>query len=87
MMPSRERSWRTGNFSKMGMILKPTDDATQAPRLAADSTRVRRSENKDGTVKREQPLDASAPRPSWQAVGQPDAPSWKLSGTHGTSAF
>ena len=47
-----------------------------------------RSENSDYAIKYEQSLDApSAPRSSWQAVGQPDAPTWKLSGTEGTSAF
>ena len=34
------------------------DDSSQALPLVADSTRVRRSENKDGTVKHEQPWDA-----------------------------
>ena len=29
----------------------------------------------------------SSPKSSWQAVGEPDAPTWKLSGTPGTSAF
>ena len=34
----------------------------------------------------ERPLDApSAPRSSWQAIGQPDAATWKFSGTQGTS--
>ena len=73
---------------KNGDNFNPIEDATQALPLAADSTRVRRSENKDGTVKHEQPLDtSSAPRSSWQAVGQPDAPTWNLSGTQGTSSF
>ena len=85
-MPSRKRSLRTGTFLQMGIISTPIDDATQALLLAAGSTRVRRSENKDGTVK--QIWDApSAPRSSWQAVGDPDAPTWKLSGTQGTSAL
>ena len=94
--------------------------------FAADSTKVRRSENNDGTVKHEQKRDSgednlqtspkttkssktvevrgndvnfkhvqlwdpwdtsSLPKSSWQAVGEPDAPTWKLSGTQGTSAF
>ena len=72
----------------MGIIFYPIDDSPQALLLAADSTRVRRSENKDSTVKHEQPWDASsAPRSSWQAVEQHVPPTWKLSGTQGTSAF
>ena len=55
---------------------------------AANSVRQRRAENSDCAIKFEQTLDApSAPRSSWEAGGQPDAPSWKLSGTEGTSAF
>ena len=49
---------------------------------------LQRAENSDSAIKYEQLLDASsAPRSSWQAVGQPDALTWKLSGTQGTSAF
>ena len=73
---------------KDGQNFHLVEDATQSIPLAADSTKVRRSEDKDGTVKHEQPLDASsAPKSSWQAVGEPDAPTWKLSGTQGSSAF
>ena len=36
----------------------------------------------------EQPLDPpSTPKSSWQAVGEPDAPTWKLSRTDGTASF
>ena len=77
-MPSRRRSCRTGNFSKKCAFFS-IDDATQALPLAADATKVRRPDHKNSTVKHEQPWDASsAPRSSWQAVGQPDAPTWKL---------
>ena len=58
----------------------------QALPLAADSTKERRSENKDGTVKHKHIGAPSAPRSSWQTVGQLDASSWKLSGTEGTTA-
>ena len=54
----------------------------------ADSRRQQREENSDYAMKYEQPLDApSAPRSSWQAVGQPGVPTWQPSGTEGTSAF
>ena len=50
--------------------------------------KLRRTENSDCALKYEEPLDtSSAPKSSWQAVGEPDAPTWKLSGTEGTSAF
>ena len=40
------------------------------------------------TFKQEKPWDIpSSPKSSWLAVGEPDAPTWKLSGTQGTSAF
>ena len=40
---------------------------------------------RDCDIKCEQLLDApSAPRSSWQAVGQPEPPTWKLSRTQGT---
>ena len=42
----------------------------------------------DVTFKQEEPWDtSSSPKYSWQAVGEPDAPIWKLSGTRGTSAL
>ena len=47
-----------------------------------------RAEISDCALKYEQPLDtSSATKSSWQAVGEPDAPAWKLSGTEGISAF
>ena len=47
-----------------------------------------KSGSNDVIFKQEQPGDTpSSPKSSWQAVGEPDAPSWKLSGTQGTSAF
>ena len=56
--------------------------------MAADSTTVRSSENKDCAVKHEQPLDApSALRSSWQPVEQPDAPSWEPLGSQGAATF
>ena len=46
------------------------------------------SESKDIIFKQEQPWDTpSSPKSSWQAVGEPDAPTWALSGTQSTSAF
>ena len=45
----------------------------------------------DANYKHEQlwdPWDTSSlPKSSWQAVGEPYAPTWKFSGTQGTSAF
>ena len=55
---------------------------------ASDSSKLRKTENRDCALKCEQPLNtSSAPKSSWQAVGEPDAPTCKLSGTQGTSAF
>ena len=43
---------------------------------------------KDCTTKHKLPEDApSAPRSSWQAGGEHDTPTWKLSGTQGTASF
>ena len=73
---------------KKWAFVSPIDDSSQALPIAADSPTVRRSDNKDGTFKHEQVWDApSGPKSSWQAVGEPDAPTWKLSGTQGTSPF
>ena len=84
----KQAYFKDSQFLKDGQNFHLVEDATQSIPLAADSTKVRRSEDKDGTVKHEQPLDASsAPKSSWQAVGAPDAPTWKLSGTQGSSAF
>ena len=71
-----------------GSMRDPGETSIKTVPCAADPTRVRRSESKDGTVMHEQHWDASSARRSfWQAVGQPEAPTWKLSGTQGTSAF
>ena len=81
MTPSEKLTLKTGSFY-------PVEDATQSLPLAAKSTKVWRSGNKDGTVKHEQPVDASSePKSSWQAVGETDAPTWKLSGTQGSPAL
>ena len=113
---------------KDGQNYDPVEDATQSNPFAADSTKVRRSENNDGTVKNEQKHDSgedkdnlptspkttesvkllkswssdvtfkheqpwdpwdtsSSPKSSWEAVGEPSAPTWKFSSTQGTSAI
>ena len=73
---------------KDGQNYDPIGDATQSIPFATDSTKIRGSENNDGTFKREQHWDnSSSPESSWQAVGEPDEPTWKLLGTQGTSAF
>ena len=65
-----------------GFIRDPGENSIKTVPCAVDSMRQRRAKNSDCDIKYEQPLDApSAPRSSWQAVGQPDAPTWKLSGT------
>ena len=46
-----------------GSMRDPSENCFKTVPCAADSTRARRSESKDGTVKHEQPWDASsAPR-------------------------
>ena len=71
-----------------GSICDPGEYSIRAVACVADSRRQQRAENSDCAIKYEQPLDApSAPRSSWQEVGQPDVPTWKLSGTENTSAF
>ena len=52
------------------------------------ASKLRRTDSSDCALKYVQALDSSsAPKSSWQAIGKPDAPTWKLSGTQGTSAF
>ena len=71
-----------------GSICDPGEYSVRAVPYVADSMRQRRAENSDCAIKYERPLVVpSASKPSWQVVGQPDAPTWKLSGTQGTSAF
>ena len=71
-----------------GSIRDHGENSTETVPCVSDSWMLWKAENKDGTVKHEQPLDtASAPKSSWQAVGEPDAPTGKLSGTLGTSVF
>ena len=66
----------------------PVEDSAQTVPCASDSSKLRKTEHRDCALKCEQPLDtSSAPKSSWPAVGEPDAPTWKLSGTQGTSAF
>ena len=73
---------------KDGQNYNPVEDSTQTVPCAADSSKLRSTENSDCALKREQHWDtSSSPKSSWQAVGEPDAPTWKLSGTQGTSAF
>ena len=58
-----------------------------AGNCAADLRKVPRTEYSDCTINREQPWDTSSyPKSSWQAVEEPNAPTWKFSGTHCTSA-
>ena len=71
-----------------GPTRDPGENSTKTVPCAADSMRQRRAENNDCAAECEQLLDtSSAPKSSWQAVGEPDAPTWKLSGTQGTSLF
>ena len=57
------------------------EDSAQTIPCASDSSKPLKAESGDCALKYEQPLDTS-----WQAVGEPGAPTWKLSGTQG-SAF
>ena len=53
-----------------------------------ESAKLLKTGVNDATFKFEQTRCApSSPKSAWQAVGEPDAPTWKLSGTQGTSAF
>ena len=53
-----------------------------------ESAKPLMSGSSDVTFKQGKPWDtSSAPKSPWQAVGEFDAPTWKLSGTQGTSAF
>ena len=68
-----------------GSIRDPSENSENSMRTVpcvADSMRQRRAENSDCSIKYEQLLDTSSTtRSSWQAVGEPDAPAWKLSQT------
>ena len=71
-----------------GSMRDPDENFIKTVPRAADSIRQRRAENSDCAIKYEQPWDtSSAPKSSSQAVGQLDAPTWKLSGTEDTSDF
>ena len=53
-----------------------------------ESAKPLKSGSKDVIFKQEQPWDTpTSPKSSWQAVGEPDAPTWMLLGTQGTFAF
>ena len=72
----------------MDKTIIPVEDSTKTVPCSSDSSKLLKAENRDCALKYEQLWDnSSAPRSSWQAGGQPDAPTWKLSGTQGTSAF
>ena len=66
----------------------PGEDNLQTSPKPTESAKLR-SRSNDVTFKQEKPWDtSSAPKSSWHAVGgESDAPTWKLSGTQGTSAF
>ena len=65
----------------------PGEDNLQTSPKPTESAKLRSGSN-DVTFKQEKPWDtSSAPKSSWQAVGETDAPTWKVSGTQGTSAF
>ena len=65
----------------------PAEDSAQTVPCASDFSKLWKAENRDCALNYDQPLDtSSAPKSSWQAVGVPDAPTWKLSGTQSTSA-
>ena len=56
--------------------------------MANIPTMVQGAEYKDCTTKQKRPEEApSASRSSWQASGEHDTPTWKLSGTQGTASF
>ena len=66
----------------------PVEDNVRTHFGTTESAKLFKSGVNDVTFKFEQTWDApSSPKSSWQAVGGPDAPTWKLSGTQGTSAF
>ena len=66
----------------------PGEDNLQTSSNTTESAKPLRSRSNDVTFKQEKPWDtSSALKSSWQAVGEPDAPTWKLAGTQGTSAF
>ena len=66
----------------------PGEDNLQTSRDTTESAKLLRFGSNDVTFKQEKPWDTPAsPKSSWQAVGEPDEPTWKLSGTQGTSAF
>ena len=72
----------------MDQNVTPSEDNLQTSPNTTESTKLLRSGSNDVTFKREQPWDTpSSPKSSWQAFGEPYAPTWKLSGTQGTSAF
>ena len=66
----------------------PGEDNVQTSPNTTESADLLRSGSNNVTFKQEKPRDTSSSlKSSRQAVGEPDAPTWKLSGIVGTSAF
>ena len=89
MVPSRRRTWRTGNFSKMDIIFTPSMMLNRHFLLLPIRQGYEDRRTKTVPSSMSNLRDASsAPRSFLSASsGQPDAPNWKLSGTQGIAAF
>ena len=69
-------------FKGWTKIKTPVDDSTKTGPCTSDSSKLSKVESSDCALKYEQHWDtSSAPKSSWRAVGEPDAPTWKLSET------
>ena len=75
---SKKAYFEDWQLLKDGQNFYFVEDSTQTVPCAADSTKLRRTEKSYCALKREQLWDTSSPKSSWQAVGEPDAPTWKL---------
>ena len=88
MTRSRKDILKNGNGLMMDKKRGPGEDNLQTSPWTTESAKPLQSGSKDIIFKQEQPWDTQPPpKSSWHAVGEPDAPTWKLSGTQGTSAF
>ena len=81
-----DSSWRHVSEKHIWVMILQSNLGEQC--MANIPTMVQGFEYKDCTTKHKRPEEAlSAPRSSWQAGGEHDTPTWKLSGTQGTASF
>ena len=83
---SRKLILKSGNWLMMDQDVTPWKTQRKQFLVPLIPLCFLKAESRDSALKYEQLLDtSSAMKSSWQAVGEPDAPTWKLSRTQGAS--